>query len=195
MNISDLIDPKNRARKYLNREERKFFFEATTYMEVDIKFYARIIYYTGCRTGEALEVSPEMLDYEEKGVVLRTLKQNPKKPPRFRFVELPESFLIALHDVYKIRGKQGKKIGRDPIWSFTRRTASNYIKKVMDKAGISGLKATARGLRHSIGVTLAQEKVPLHVIQQILGHASIKNTEIYTHIVGKERREMISRVW
>lgn len=194
MDISELIDRKTGERKYLNRDERAAFFEATRYMEPDIKFFARMIYYTGCRPGEALEVTPDKLDYQEKGVVIRTLKQNPDKP-RFRFLELPESFLETLHDVYSIQDKQGDKAGKSRIWSFTDRTGRNYIKAVMDKAGITGIKASAKGLRHSMGVMLALDKVPIHIIQQILGHRSINNTRIYAQVVGDERRGMISRVW
>lgn len=194
MNITELIDQKTGERKYLNADERKAFLEASTYMKPDIKFYCRMIYYTGCRTGEALAVTPDALDYQEMGVVIRTLKQNPNRP-LFRFLELPESYLKSLHDVYRVRDKQGQKAGKSKIWTFKIRTAQNHIKAVMNEAGITGLKATARGLRHSMGVMLVQNKVPLNVVQKILGHRNIKNTMIYADAVGEERREMVSRVW
>lgn len=194
MNISDLIDPRTRERKYLNEAERQAFFDATTYMEADIKFFARMIYYTGCRPGEALAVAPDHLDYKEKGVIIRTLKQNPDRP-LFRFVELPDEFLESLHDVYRVQEKQHEKAGKLQIWTFTDRTARNYIKEVMNAAGITGLNSTARGLRHSMGVMLVKNGVPLHVVQDILGHTDIKNTRIYVQVVGKERREMVSKVW
>lgn len=94
MDISDLISPYG-ERKYLNEEERRDFFEATTSMEADIKFFARMIYYTGCRLGEALAVTPDNLDYKERGVIIRTLKQKSKEP-YFRFLELPDEFLESL---------------------------------------------------------------------------------------------------
>ncbi len=194
MDISDLIDHKTGERKYLNREERTAFFDATRYMDPDIKFFARMIYYTGCRPGEALEVTPDKLDYKEKGVIIRTLKQNPDRP-YFRFLELPDSFLESLHDVYAIQDKQQQEAGKSKIWAFTDRTGRNYIKAVMNEAGITGTKSTAKGLRHSMGVMLALDKVPLHTIQQILGHRSINNTRIYAEVVGEERRGMVSRVW
>ena len=194
MDISDLIDQSTGERKYLNAEERKAFLEATTYKAPDIKFFCQMIYYTGCRPGEARAVTPDHLDYAEQGVILRTLKQK-KDRPFFRFIELPESFLVSLHDLYKVKDKKGKATGKKPLWTFSDRTSRNYIKSVMNEAGITGVKATARGLRHSMGVNLVVNDVPLHIVQKILGHRSINNTRIYADVVGKERRGMISRVW
>lgn len=191
MDISQLINQQTGERKYLNADERKSFFEATTYQDPDIKFYSRMLYYTGCRTSEALAVAPKDLSFEEKGVIIRTLKQNPKRP-LFRFVELPDSFLEALADVYQVKGSKGRK---KRLWPFSDGTARNYVKAVMNQAGITGLKATPRGLRHSMGVNLVLNNTPLHIVQDILGHKDIKNTRIYAQVVGQERRGMISKVW
>lgn len=42
---------------------------------------------------------------------------------------------------------------------------------------------------------LAMERVPVNVIQQVLGHASVKNTMIYLDILDDERRQLVSQVW
>lgn len=194
MNITELIDTKTGERKYLNRDERAAFKEAAKHMRPDMKFYCLMMYYTGCRLGEALEVTPDRLDYAERRVVLRTLKQG-KGKIRFRAVELPEDYLTALQDVYRAKDLQGKKAGSKPIWNFTDRTAKNYVSAVMKAAGIEGRKASSRGLRHSMGVMLALDKTPANVIQDILGHKAIKNTMIYLQVVGDDRRSMISNVW
>jgi len=44
MDISELIDQSSGARKYLGEDERKAFFQATTFKDLDIKFFARMIY-------------------------------------------------------------------------------------------------------------------------------------------------------
>ncbi len=194
MNISDLIDQATGERKYLNAEERKTFFGATIYMKPDIKFYSRMIYYTGCRLSEALAVTPNFIDYQERCVIFKTLKQNPDRP-KFRMVELPDQYLESLHDVYDVPAKKGTSDGEKPLWNFADRTARKYIKVVMTKAGITGKKASSRGLRHSMGVNLVVKQIPLHIVQDILGHAYIENTRIYAQALDKERREMISRVW
>lgn len=65
----------------------------------------------------------------------------------------------------------------------------------MNAAGISGKKASSRGLRHSMGFMLALDKVPVNVIQDILGHKFPESTQIYMQILGEDRRELISKVW
>lgn len=71
-------------------------------------------------------------------------------------------------------------------------TAELY-KKIMNAAKIEGKKACAKGLRHAIGVALVTNKVPLIYIKEILGHSDIKKKQIYTYLLGDERRELVSR--
>lgn len=170
MQVNDLIDIHSGERKYLNREERQNFKMAALYMEPTIQSFCLMIYYTGCRLGEALEVTPNRLDYDGQRVLLRTLKQNRDnsgKPERYRLVELPMPFLASLESHFKARSRKGSKTGDQRIWNFTGRTGQNYIKKVMTAAEISGKKTSSRGLRHSMGVMLALDKVPINVIQDI----------------------------
>ena len=143
---------------------------------------------------EALEVTPNRLDFEEQRVLLRTLKQNkqkPDKPDRYRLVELPRSFLASLESNFQARSRKGTNTGNERIWSFIDRTGQNYIKKVMVAAGISGIRASSRGLRHSMGVMLALEKVPVNVIQDILGHKFPESTQIHR----EDRRRLIAGFW
>lgn len=195
----ELYDIETGERKYLNREERAAFFQATLLEEAKVKYYCQMIYYTGCRLSEALEVSPDRFDYSEKGVIFRTLKQGKDKNDqpiiRYRFNELPESYLHELQGVYGILKQKGRESGKQPIWDFTDRTARTYVTQVMHKAGITGVRATARGLRHSMGVALALSNVPLNTIKKLLGHRNINNTMIYLEIVEHERRELVSRAW
>lgn len=195
MEVNDLIDARTGERKYLNREERKAFKDAATFMEPDIRTFCLMIYYTGCRLSEALEVTPDRLDFDERRVLIRTLKQNPDKEKKYRLIELPDAYLGDLESLYRARSRKGTKTGHKRLWSFTDRTGQNYIKKVMNAVGIEGKKATSRGLRHSMGVMLALDKVPLNVIQDILGHTIEANTAIYMQILGEDRRGLIANVW
>ena len=72
-------------------------------------------------------------------------------------------------------------------------TYSNYIVREGDLS--KSIKEDQSGRTHSMGVALAVDKVPLHTIQQILGHRHIQSTQIYTMVAGEERRGMISRTW
>lgn len=201
MQPNELFDRRTGERKYLNASERARFLEAVRYQEKDIKYFCLLIYYTGCRLNEALETTPARLDYNNNTVTFRTLKQGidqktgePKL--RFRMIEVPKEFLIGLNDAYGVRKKSIEdKHKNEPIWSFTDRTGQNYMKRVMAAAGIEGKKACAKGLRHALGVALAMNKVPLVHIKEVLGHSDIKKTQIYTYLLGEERRELVSRTW
>jgi site-specific recombinase XerD len=194
-----LIDPETRERKYLDRAERQAFLEATKQQEAKKKYYCQLLYYTGCRLSEALEVSYDKLNFEEGFVQFRTLKQKKRSgtPAGNRFNELPASFLNEIQGFYAtVRGRRPHaKASAEPLWPISDRQARNYVTEVMAAAGITGKKASSRGLRHSMGVMLAIDKVPVNVIQEVLGHASIRNTMIYLDIVGDERRQMVSQTW
>jgi integrase len=45
-----------------------------------------------------------------------------------------------------------------------------------------------------MGVMLARERIPVNVIQKVLGHASVKNTMIYLNILDDERRQLVSQI-
>jgi integrase len=65
----------------------------------------------------------------------------------------------------------------------------------MGEAGISGLHATAKGLRHGFGVAALSRGVPINILQKWLGHASLSTTAIYGDAVGAEERKMARKMW
>jgi site-specific recombinase XerD len=100
--------------------------------------------------------------------------------------------------VFNIRAKQKRSQGLEtPLWPISRPTAYRLVKRVMDRAGISGKQATGKGLRHGFGVAMvtAKKPLPLHVLSQLMGHSDTKTTEIYLQVVGEEKRQLVADAW
>jgi site-specific recombinase XerD len=73
--------------------------------------------------------------------------------------------------------------------------AWRYVQAVMEHAGRSSAKATAKGLRHGFGVAAVSAGIPLNLVQKWLGHADLTTTAIYTNAVGAEEKDTAKRMW
>lgn len=183
--------------KYLDAAERERFYNALDCLSCPAdRTFCELIYWTGCRPSEALALTPHSIDMESGFVAIRSLKKRRRgQSPVYRYVPLPRSFLEQLDEVHFIRRAQGLQGNSARLWDFGRTTGWKRIKDVMMAAGISGIRACARGLRHTFGVHAALSGVPETRIKTWLGHARLSTTEIYLDLAAPEDRAMMARMW
>ena len=121
-------------RLYVNTDERQRYYEAIRdFYSVD-RMYLAMLYWTGCRLSEPLNILPQHIDLSEKCVIINTLKQ--RRKDIFRKVPLPDSYLNELELVFELRKRQ-QSISKEPLWSSSRRTHHRYVKTAITKAKIA----------------------------------------------------------
>ena len=107
-------------RKYITSDERSKFKESVEeHLEQGQKTFALMLYWSGCRIQEALNLEYQSIDYSRKGVVFRTLK---RRKTVHRFVPLPEEYLRMLNDIHRLK-RMKKDTPKEIIWSFDRMAA------------------------------------------------------------------------
>jgi integrase/recombinase XerD len=79
---------------------------------------------------------------------------------------------------------RGARLGRQAAWSAVRRAAR--------RAGIAS-HVSPHTLRHSFATHLLEGGADLRVVQELLGHASISTTQLYTHLTGPRIKEVYAR--
>ncbi|HET7713194.1 MAG TPA: tyrosine-type recombinase/integrase, partial [Patescibacteria group bacterium] len=72
---------------------------------------------------------------------------------------------------------------------LTPRSVQRIVEKYVKKMGIP-VKASPHTLRHSFATDLLINGADLRSVQELLGHANIATTQIYTHITNKQLREV-----
>lgn len=186
-------------RKYLNSKERKRFWKSRKVItDKTERSLVELIFWTGCRVSEALQLNVMRVNVEDGFVVFRTLKQHGKnKGKRFRIVHLPRRFMRKLNRIHKILKTQLDEHASKTrtLWGFGRQKAWRLVRAVMRKAKIFGIRATPKGLRHTFGVNSILRGAPLISLQVWMGHQSLKTTSIYLKVIGEEDRAFAKRTW
>jgi integrase/recombinase XerD len=156
-----------------------------------------LLYASGLRISEALSL--DLDDVSLDGAWVRVIG----KGDRERMVPVGEVALDALRtyrdevrnawataDTPTARGgplflsSRGKRMGRMDAWRLLRRAAL--------RAGLTA-HVSPHTLRHSFATHLLEGGADLRVVQELLGHASITTTQLYTHLTGERIKQIYAR--
>jgi integrase/recombinase XerD len=140
------------------------------------------LYGTGIRISELTGLDLEDMDLRERE--LRVLG----KGSRERVVPIGDTAAQALRDYLNLgRPKLAKTIRTRAVFlnqrggRLTRQGAWEVVKKYAGRVGLKE-RMTPHTLRHSCATHLLENGADLRYIQELLGHASISTTQIYTHV-------------
>jgi site-specific recombinase XerD len=138
-----------------------------------------LIYSAGLRLGEVTQLKINDLQIDDKRILIHNAKGK-----KDRCTILSDKALTML--------EKYRALYKPVDWLFEGQTGGKYSERSVQaifedarrKSGINS-RATTHTLRHSFATHLLEKGVDLRYIQELLGHASSKTTEIYTHITKK----------
>ena len=146
----------------------------------------KLLYGSGLRLSELLHLKVTDIDSESMVIHIKKSKGN-----KDRVVMLSKALLEELR-IYFIKYKpvdflfEGQSGGM-----YSPKSVQVIVKNAASKAGIKK-KVTPHTLRHSFATHLLEAGTDIRFIQQLLGHSSIKTTEIYTHIADVTKSKIKS---
>ena len=185
-NPARLLDPQRvqmRIPRYLKAEEIERLLDACDPAQplgVRDRAIFELIYSCGLRVSEAVALTVARVSLHEGAVRIMG------KGARERMVPLGarakkdlENYLACVRPALAGRspvdtlflGRGGKKLSRKTVWKIFKRLALG-----------AGLEAKVHTLRHSFATHLLQGGADLRSVQELLGHADIGTTQIYTHV-------------
>lgn len=135
-----------------------------------------IIYACGLRLSEALNLKIKDIDSKRNLIRIEQSKGN-----KDRYVPISENLLQLLREYYKsFRPKHFLFEGQNSE-RYSARSVQSILKNALKEAKIQK-NVSVHSLRHSYASHLLESGVDIRVIQKLLGHRSIKTTQIYTHV-------------
>lgn len=150
-----------------------------------------LLYSTGARISEAVGLDIDDIDTRARSVLLRG------KGGKHRLVPVGRPAVTAL-DVYLVRGRaelarRGK--GTPGVFlnarggRLSRQSAWQVLQDAAERAGVTA-KVSPHVLRHSFATHLLDGGADVRVVQELLGHASVTTTQIYTMVTVNALREV-----
>jgi integrase/recombinase XerD len=152
-----------------------------------------ILYATGLRVSELVALPKSAARTREAFISIRG------KGGRERLVPLTPKVREAMA-AYRRLLEQARPGAASLPWLFpadsesghlTRQAFARDLKSAAAAAGIATARISPHVLRHAFSSHLLQNGADLRVVQELLGHADISTTQIYTHVLDERMRAMV----
>jgi integrase/recombinase XerD len=157
------------------------------------KAVLELMYATGARVSEAVGLNvDDLVDDEVVRLFGKGGKQRIVPVGRFARAAL-DAYLVRARPVLSVRGRatpalflgaRGGRLSRQAAWEAIRRAA--------ERAGLD-VAVSPHTLRHSFATHLLEGGADVRVVQELLGHASVATTQIYTLVTADTLREMYTQ--
>jgi integrase/recombinase XerD len=136
-----------------------------------------LVYSAGLRVGEVVRLKPEDIDRERKMIHVRS-----GEGKKDRYTLLSDVVLDVLRQYWKAyKPRTWLFEGQIPGQPYSVRSAEGVFESAAKKAGIEK-DVSIHTLRHSFATHLLEQGTDIRFIQELLGHSSVRTTEIYTHV-------------
>lgn len=117
-----------------------------------------------------------------------------------RIVYLNKACIDALNSYLRVRPREGIPPSQANALFISRnkrrlsnKTVQHLVSTYLEKAGLSGQGFSTHKLRHTAATLMYQEGgVDIRVLKDILGHANLGTTQIYTHVANKQIEDAIN---
>ena len=145
-----------------------------------------MLFSTGLRVSELcslnvdIDLTRDELSVRGKGEKVRVVFLSPAAKDAVR------EYLKARDDMEEALFVDGRK---NALHRITPRDVQRHLKAYTIRAGITSI-VTPHTLRHAFATDLLSNGADIRSVQQLLGHASINTTQIYTHITDSHLREI-----
>ena len=150
-----------------------------------------LLYASGLRVSELIALPKTAARTRDRFLVVRG------KGGRERLVPLTDAARRAARDYLALLESQG---GAAAPWLFpadseaghlTRQAFARDLKIAAAAAGLRADRISPHVLRHAFASHLLQNGADLRIVQELLGHADISTTQIYTHVLDERLKSMV----
>ena len=151
-----------------------------------------VFFATGARVYEISNIREDSINLNTG--LIRLMGKGGKE----RYVQISNTSILEVLKKYYDENEQAiKKSGyffvNNRESRYTEQSIRLMLKKYTKQAGIER-NITPHMFRHSFATYLIEEGVDVRCVQQILGHSSIKTTQIYIHIAAKKQAEILKEM-